>query len=69
MMMKLHKEKAPKKGRGKETKGNDQSRGKQTAQKRHATWRKGPTKYQNLPQSLQAYQLKKGEVSQIKLQA
>jgi hypothetical protein len=32
---KLHEKKAPKKGREKETKGKDQSPGKQTAQKRH----------------------------------
>ncbi len=36
---KLHKKKAPQKGREKETKGKDQSPGKQTAQKRHATHR------------------------------
>ncbi len=69
MMMKLHKKKAPKKGRGKEMKGNDQSFCKQTTQKRRATLRKGHTKYPNLLQSLQAYQLKKGKVSQIKLLA
>jgi hypothetical protein len=35
------KKKAPKKRREKETRGNDQSPGKQTAQKRQATRRKG----------------------------
>jgi hypothetical protein len=50
-------------------KGNDQSFCKQTTQKRRATLRKGHTKYPNLLQSLQAYQLKKGKVSQIKLLA
>jgi hypothetical protein len=36
---KLYKKKAPKKGREKETKANDQSPGKQTAEKRRATRR------------------------------
>jgi hypothetical protein len=36
---KLHKKKAPKKGREKETNSKDQSPGKQTAQKRHTTRR------------------------------
>jgi hypothetical protein len=59
---KLHEKKAPKKGREKETKGKDQSPGKQTAQKRRVPQEgKGPTKYENLHQSHEAYQLKKGE--------
>jgi hypothetical protein len=37
--VKLHKKKPPKKGREKETRGKDQGRGKQTAQKRRATWK------------------------------
>jgi hypothetical protein len=38
---KLYKKKAPKKGREKETRGEDQSSGKQTAQMRKSTRRKG----------------------------
>ncbi len=45
---KLHKKKAPKKGREKETKGKDQSPGKQTAQKRQGQKKaKETTKYWN----------------------
>ncbi len=40
--------------------GKDQSPGKQTAQKRQATRRKGTTKYWKFHQLLEAYQLKKG---------
>ncbi len=56
------KKKAPNKGREKETKGKDQSLGKQTTQKSWDT-SKGTFKYQNPHQSLEAYQLKKGEVN------
>jgi hypothetical protein len=38
---KLYKKKAPKQGREKETRGKDQSLGKQTSRKRRATRRKG----------------------------
>ncbi len=38
---KLHKKKTSKKVKEKETRGKDQSQGKQTSQKRLATWRKG----------------------------
>jgi hypothetical protein len=41
---KLHKKKAPKKGREKETKGKDQSPGKQTAQRGMPHTDKGTTK-------------------------
>jgi hypothetical protein len=61
---KHHKKKAPNKGRGKETKGLDQSPGKQTA---HELM--NHSKYWNFQQSHEAYQVKKGEVSLIKLQA
>jgi hypothetical protein len=46
----LRYKKAPKKGREKETKGKDQSPGKQIAQKGPATQGKGTTKYQTLHQ-------------------
>jgi hypothetical protein len=39
--VKLHKKKTPKKVKEKETRGKDQSQGKQTSQKRLVTWRKG----------------------------
>jgi hypothetical protein len=39
--IKIYKKKAPKKGRKKETRGKDQSPGKQTTQKKWATRRKG----------------------------
>jgi hypothetical protein len=61
--VKLYKKKAPKKGRDKETRGKHQSPGKRIAQKKQATRRKGTTKYRNLHQLLEAYQLKKGEVN------
>jgi hypothetical protein len=60
------KKKAPKKGREKETRGLYQSPGKQIAQKRWAT---RTTKNRTLLQSYEAYQLKKGEINLIKLQA
>jgi hypothetical protein len=59
---KLHEKKAPKKGREKETEGKDQSPGKPTTQKRRVPHEgMGTTKYRNLHQSHEAYQLKKGE--------
>jgi len=58
------KRKHPSKGREKETWDKDQSPGKHTAQKRRATRR--TTKYWNLKQLLEAYQLKKGKVNQTK---
>jgi hypothetical protein len=62
----FHKKKALKKGRDKETRGKDQSLGKETAQKRRVPQGgKATTKYQNLYQLLEAYQLKK-ERGQLK---